>query len=191
MATRNGPQTVDGYNMLLAMLPGVMITYNGEEIGQENGEVSFEDCKDPSACDSEENFYANSRDFARTPYQWDNSTNAGFSEGNSTWLPVSEKYLQTNLAFQSEDGVRSHYHIYQGLIELRKEEALTDGTYSISAISDNILALARKISGGLNYTLVLNLNNVTETVNLTAAFSTLDTELEVLLASVNSTRGLG
>lgn len=174
------------------MLPGVLITYNGEEIGQENGEVSYEQCQDPNACDEdEEYFYANSRDFARTPYQWDNTTNAGFNDGAETWLPVSQKYLETNLYFESEDGVKSHYHVYQSLISLRQEEALVSGALNIQAMSDNVLALTRKIAGGNNYTLVFNIGNVSETVNLTAAFSSLTADLEVVIISVNSTKSIG
>lgn len=192
VATRDGPENVDAFNMLIAMLPGVLITYNGEEIGQENGEVSYEQCKDPSACDEgEEYFYANSRDFARTPYQWDNSTNAGFNEGTKPWLPVSKKYLETNLHLQSMDGVKSHYHNYQALISLRQEEALLSGALNIKALSDKVLALTRKISGGNNYTLVMNIGNISETVNLTAAFSSLTSDLKVVIANVNSTKTIG
>lgn len=192
VATRNGPETVDGFNMLIAMLPGVLITYNGEEIGQENGEVSYEQCQDPNACgEDEEYFYANSRDFARTPYHWDNTTNAGFNDGAETWLPVSQKYLQTNLYFESEEGVKSHYHVYQSLISLRQEEALISGALNIKAISVNVLALTRQISGGNNFTLVFNIGNVSETVNVTDGFSSLTSNLEIVITSVNSRKTIG
>lgn len=171
------------------MLPGVLVTYNGEEIGQENGEVSYEDGRDPSACSGDEDYYnANSRDFARTPYQWDNSTNAGFNEGAETWLPVSEKYLENNLAAQSVDGINSHYRVYQKMIELRNQPALVSGYLKIKALSDNILGLTRTVYGGDSYILVMNIANSQETVNLKDAFSSLKSTLQVVVTNVNSSR---
>jgi hypothetical protein len=89
VATRLGPGNIDGLNMVKALLPGVAVTYNGEEIGQEDGEVSYEEGQDPSARDPAI-FDQVSRDFERTPYQWDESVNAGFNTGAKPWLPVSE-----------------------------------------------------------------------------------------------------
>lgn len=101
MATRLGPANVDGFHMVAALLPGVSVTYNGEEIGQEDGEVTWDQGTDPSACNGlREDFEAVSRDFERTPFHWDNTTFAGFTSGSSTWLPVSVKYKQNNLADQ-------------------------------------------------------------------------------------------
>lgn len=91
--------------MIAHVLPGVAVTYNGEEIGMENGEVTWEEGQDPQACNGdEEDFDKNSRDFQRTPYQWDNTTSAGFSSNSSTWLPISSKYLENNLAKQKAEG---------------------------------------------------------------------------------------
>lgn len=175
--------------MLIAMLPGVLVTYNGEEIGQENGEVSFEDGRDPSACDVDEDYYyANSRDFARTPFHWDNSTNAGFNEGAKTWLPVSEKYFENNLAAQAVDDAKSHFHVYQKMIDLRNEPAFVSGYLKIRALSDNVLGLTKTIYGGNSYTLVMNIASSQEAVDLKAAFSSLKSTLEVVVTSVNSSR---
>lgn len=173
--------------MLVTLLPGVAVTYNGEEIGQEDGEVTFEQGADPSACKNESIFDAVSRDFERTPFHWDATANAGFSTTNKTWLPVSAKYLETNLAAQSQDGVASHYHVYQDLLKLRQEAAFASGKLDVKALSDNTLAFTRTLTGSSGYVVVFNLGNSSETVNLTYAFSSISTELEIEIASVNST----
>lgn len=183
---------MDGYNALIALLPGVLVTYNGEEIGQENGEVSYEQCQDPNACDAgEEYFNQYSRDFARTPFQWDNTTNAGFNDGATPWLPVSLKYLQKNLLYQSADGVKSHYHNYQELLQLRHESAIVSGKLKYAAFSDNTLGITRTLTDGFSYVLIFNINDEEETISLVQGFSAISTQLEVVLASVNSSRNVG
>lgn len=182
---------MDGYNLLIALLPGVLITYNGEEIGQENGEVNYEECQDPSACGEDEDyFYENSRDFARTPFQWDNTANAGFNDGTQTWLPVSSEYVYTNLAAQSVTGVNSHFHIYQKVVSMRKETAILEGGFDIKAITDDVLVLARRLSDGSGYILVFNVNNSTETVNVTDSFPEI-TGGRIVITSVNSIKNVG
>lgn len=53
--------------------------FKGEEIGMLNTNISFEDTEDPQACNTNDpiNYWKYSRDPARTPYQWDNTKNAG------------------------------------------------------------------------------------------------------------------
>lgn len=64
--------------MLDLMLPGVSVTYYGEEIGMEDRWLSWEDTVDPKACNTDEDTYESySRDPERTPMQWDDSTSAG------------------------------------------------------------------------------------------------------------------
>lgn len=106
--------------MLLLFLKGITVTYQGEEIGQENGEVTCEAGQDPRAIEDCSTYNQNSRDFERTPYQWDNSTNAGFNNGTKTWLPVSSKYLETNLADEA-NRENSHYQIYKKMAGLKAE----------------------------------------------------------------------
>lgn len=64
--------------MITLLLPGVSVTYNGEEIGMEDTWISWEDTKDPQGCNAGKDGYEKaSRDPARTPFQWDNTTSAG------------------------------------------------------------------------------------------------------------------
>ena len=59
-----------------------------------------------------------SRDNARTPMQWDNSANAGFTTG-TPWIGVNPNYREINAAQALADS-RSIFYYYQRLIRLRK-----------------------------------------------------------------------
>lgn len=178
--------------MLVSMLPGVAVTYNGEEIGMENGLVTWEEGKDPSACNGNpEDFNKTSRDFERTPFHWDNTTNAGFNEGAKTWLPVSDKYKTNNLAAQSASDAHSHYSVYKQLMKLRQENVLKTGDYQIVAVSESTLALLRKLSGEKSIVYVFNLSNNSESVDLTKTFNGLSSELTVKISSVHSDKTTG
>ena len=61
-----------------------------------------------------------SRDNARTPMQWDDSEQAGFTDGES-WIKVNPNYKEINAAQQLKDP-NSIFHYYQKLISLRKEK---------------------------------------------------------------------
>ena len=89
VGTRYGEGLVDAFNMISLTLPGVSVTYQGEEIGMTNNfDISYEQTVDPRGvnCGEEHyNDYGCSRDPERTPFQWDDTENAGFSTGGSTW----------------------------------------------------------------------------------------------------------
>lgn len=118
----------------LHTLPGTPFVYQGEELGMTNyGLPSIEDYDDIDT----KNYYHTmiqegatkeealaqaqsvSRDNARTPMQWDESPNAGFSPSRP-WLPVNPNYTQINARQQMEDP-DSIFQFYQKLIVLRKE----------------------------------------------------------------------
>lgn len=65
--------------MLSMILPGLAVTYNGDEIGMVDlANISWADTKDPEACNAGIEHYATiSRDPERTPFQWDATKNAG------------------------------------------------------------------------------------------------------------------
>ena len=57
LGSRFGACNIDGFNMMSLMLPGVAVTYNGEEIGMTNTNVSWEDTVDPAGLNcGEEHF---------------------------------------------------------------------------------------------------------------------------------------
>jgi glycosidase len=70
------------------------------------------------------------RDNARTPFQWDDSENAGFSSARP-WLKVNPRYKEIN-AEKDRKSPDSIYYWYQKLIRLRKEmEIITEGDFNL------------------------------------------------------------
>lgn len=71
LVSRLGEARVDLYNILLKTLPGISITYQGEEIGMTDLIISWKETVDPQACNTDPTRYHSfSRDPARTPFQW-------------------------------------------------------------------------------------------------------------------------
>lgn len=117
---------------VLLTLPGTPFIYNGEEIGMTN--VDYTDINDFNDV-WVKNYYEKaikrqspeqilthlrrtSRDNARTPMQWDDSANAGFTTGKPHQKPVGN-YQEINVKQQSEDP-SSILNAYKHLIRLRK-----------------------------------------------------------------------
>ncbi|KAJ8977581.1 hypothetical protein NQ317_008414, partial [Molorchus minor] len=180
-ATRLG--NIDGYNMLIMFLPGIAETYYGEEIGQENGEVECKDGTDPKAIHNCETYHLITRDYERTPFQWDNTLNAGFNNGAKTWLPVSAKHRVKNWAAQNIQGLRSHYSIYRNLAKL-KQKLVDYDKVSIDGFSasHNVLHITRKSENkNESYVMLFNMNRSEQKkVLLRNRF------FEVCISSVNS-----
>jgi oligo-1,6-glucosidase len=127
------------------MLQGTPYIYQGEEIGMTN--VAFDSIKDyrdvetlniyeemvEKGLDQKDVMtilHAKSRDNARTPMQWDASSNAGFSS-SMPWIGINPNYPEINVA-QALADENSIFHYYQKLIQLRKTiPAVVYGTYQI------------------------------------------------------------
>ncbi|KAG0719013.1 Maltase 1 [Chionoecetes opilio] len=139
VASRLGKDLVDALNMVLLLLPGTPITYYGEEIGMENTDISWEDTKDPEGCRWGKEFYKeHSRDPERTPMQWNDGPSAGFTSGNSTWLPINPNYTEINVAAQ-RNAKQSNLKLYHDLTELRQEETFTKGVLSFPTYDEDTL----------------------------------------------------
>lgn len=121
--------------VLYFFMRGLPFIYQGQEIGMENlGVLPLERIDDISALDqyqvcmdagytSEEALKIVSlynRDNARTPVQWDNSENAGFTIG-TPWLMVNPNYKEINVAAQEQDE-NSLLSFYKQMIALRKNQ---------------------------------------------------------------------
>lgn len=173
--------------MFVTMLPGVGVTYNGEEIGMENGEVTWEQGKDPGACNGlPEDFDRVSRDFERTPIHWDSSVNAGFNEDAEPWLPVSSKYHTNNLAQQIE-AERSHFKVFQACMNLRKSsQVLASGELEIVALAENVISIRRSVPDIPGLILLFNKGMEAVTVDVTSL--TIAPQLKIEINSVSSTR---
>jgi alpha-glucosidase len=122
---------------------GTPIMYYGEEIGMENNDPkSKEDVKDPIGKRGWP--LEKGRDGERTPMQWNDSKNAGFTKGKP-WLPVAPSYKTHNVAAETKDE-HSILSFYRQLLALRhKEAALLDGDYiALNPDDPNVLTYLRR-----------------------------------------------
>lgn len=105
------------------------------------------------------------REFCRTPFQWDDSPNAGFSSAAESWLPVSENFHRLNLEAQKGRS-ESHFEVYKALMALKKSEAGTNGNLLINALSDDILMIRRDLNDTAKQSLISILNFGSHYLNL-------------------------
>lgn len=146
-------------------LRGTPFIYQGQEIGMDNfvrNDISeFDDIasKDQyqralgEGFSSEEALYfvnKRSRDNSRTPMQWGNSKNAGFSkdENSKSWIKLTGSQATTNVADQinDKDSIFSHY---KKMIDLRQNgkysDCLTFGDFlSVPLENEKFIAYVRK-----------------------------------------------
>jgi alpha-glucosidase len=128
---------------LYLTLRGTPIMYYGEELGMENNNPKKkEDVKDPEGRVNWPNEIG--RDGERTPMQWSDSANAGFSK-TKPWLPTPPSSKTHNMKSEMKDP-NSVLAVYRQLLALRhKEPALIDGTYvALNEDDPNVLTYLRK-----------------------------------------------
>lgn len=168
LATRFGVERAEQFAILTMMLPGIAVVYNGEEIGMINNEkITFEETQDPWGIGAgEEEYMKYSRDPVRTPFQWDETTNAGFNTGFKPWLPIHENYKTLNLNAQKSDP-HSIYHLYKTLIRLKKEDVFKYGETIVKPLNDNVLGFLRCYGDEVE-AVAINLGDKQETVDLTS-----------------------
>ena len=155
---------IESAKMLATLLHGMKGTpyiYQGEELGMTN--VRFDDINDYNDIESlnmykdrlskgyshneiMESIYAKGRDNARTPMQWDDSENAGFTTG-TPWLAVNKNYDKINAkqCLQDENSIFNHY---KKLIDIRKNnDTIIYGDYKLLCEDDeNIFAYVRELN---------------------------------------------
>jgi trehalose-6-phosphate hydrolase len=144
----DGKYRVESAKMLattIHMMQGTPYIYQGEEFGMTNPKFdSIDQYRDVESLNmfkllkeegrSEEEILEilkhKSRDNSRTPVQWNNEKNAGFTSGEP-WIPVAKNYKEINAeaAVKDEDSVFYHY---QKLNKIRKElDVLTYGDFEL------------------------------------------------------------
>lgn len=107
--------------------------------------ISWKGTVDPQACNNEQEGYEwRSRDPARTPFQWSDTANAGFTTGRNTWLPISEDYKRVNVKRERRVAL-SHLNIFKELQALRKSATLQDGETEVKALNKYVLAIKRLV----------------------------------------------
>ncbi|WP_019552220.1 glycoside hydrolase family 13 protein [Propionispira raffinosivorans] len=128
---------------VLLTLKGTPFIYEGQELGMTNTAWPSIQCYDDISSHGQYQLARQaglsdqealrfiqkySRDNARTPMQWNNQKNAGFTTGKP-WLPVNENYRNINVACEQMKE-NSVFNYYKKLAELRKNyEALLQGRY--------------------------------------------------------------
>jgi oligo-1,6-glucosidase len=162
--------------LMLFTLRGTTYIYQGDEIGMTN--VAFDDINDYRDIETinahrivkEQNgdmaqFMAavhwQGRDNARTPVQWDATTNAGFTEG-TPWIKVNPNYTEVNVALQEHDA-QSILNFYRSAVACRKahKELVYADMQVIDVLNPRIFAYWRK---GLDRTYLVIINFTEETM---------------------------
>lgn len=185
-ATRLGEGRADVFNIMVQTLPGNAVTYQGEELVMTDGEVSWEETVDPQGVNAGEALYKQySRDPCRTPFQWDDSKNSGFSSANKPWLPLAKNYTIVNVKAQ-EAAERSHLKIFRTLTSLRKtDKAFELGSVDVRLINNDVLGYLRKYNDQVRL-IVLNFSANNYTIDLTDTFCKVNTKLTLLVSSLNT-----
>lgn len=117
--------------------------------------------------------------------QWDNSTSAGFSTNEKTWLPVANNYRENNVDLQESLG-NSHLKIFRQLISLRENPTLKYGEIQINSI-DEVLVYKRQMEGQSEVIAVaLNLGKSNKVIDLKSSLAGIPSELKVLISSIHS-----
>lgn len=147
---------------LMLGLEGTPYIYQGSELGMTNLKLPLDEYVDLavkseyakglalgySEEEATEIVQAQNRDNARTPMQWSDDANAGFTTG-MPWLPVNPNYTKIN-AEQEVSDPDSVYNFYRRLIRLRKELPVfrTGAFKAVMPDSDAVFAYRRDSDDG-------------------------------------------
>ncbi|KAE9538656.1 hypothetical protein AGLY_005755 [Aphis glycines] len=157
-ASKFGLELIDGMHMIQLLLPtGTPVVYMGDELGMTNTYLR----------DDQRHYEAlvPNRERGRTPFQWDSSPQAGFSNKTKTWLPVNPNYVTLNV--ESEMAARrSHLKIFKEIANLRELEVFRTGNVELYEISEYVFAFSRSNNIFKNYFIVINLGSELENINL-------------------------
>jgi alpha-glucosidase len=162
---------------------GASLMYYGDEIGMvTTPPTRKEDVKDPIGITGWPK--EKGRDGERTPMQWDNTSNAGFTTG-SPWLPVPPSAEQKNVDVERNDP-DSLFNWYRSLIRLKKTvPAFTNGANTmLDTENTSVLSWLRQSPGMPQVVVSVNFTAQPQIVNLESAGSGLTSaKLETLLKS--------
>lgn len=166
-------ESAKALGLMYFMQQGTPFIYQGQEIGMTNVRYThIEEYNDVSSVnkynemiamgESEEEalkyMWNCSRDNARTPMQWNDEHNAGFTTG-TPWIDMNPNYHEINVAYQLEDP-NSILNFYKAMIRLRKSHtSLVYGKYNLILEEDpKIYAYTRTDREG-QYLILCNLTD--------------------------------
>lgn len=155
----------------LHMLQGTPYVYQGEEIGMTNVRFpSIDDYRDIETLNMYRQevvergiepervmaaIHAKGRDNARTPMQWNDGPNAGFTTGKP-WIGVNPNYREINVARAMADP-DSVFHYYRKLIRLRKEQpVIVHGRYEPILEEHRQIYAFLRVAGDQRLLVILN-----------------------------------
>ncbi len=157
----DGKYRIESAKMLAILLHGMQGTpyiYQGEELGMTNAAYEIDEYQDIETLnlykerlekgykkeDIMDSIHAKSRDNARTPMQWNEEENAGFTKGKP-WIKVNPNYKEINAMQQVEDE-DSVFNCYKELIRLRRNyPVFAEGDFRMMFAEDeNIFAYTRE-----------------------------------------------
>lgn len=124
----------------------------------------------------EQDWRTASRDYGRSPMQWNNGTSAGFSTVPDTWLPLGSDYKNINVQVSQfhrkrffsfchktylqveSDTEESHLKIYKQITKLRRENAFMDGSRTPALVTEDLYSFKRTDEvTGETYLVILDL----------------------------------
>ena len=162
--------------ILMVTLTGTLFIYQGQEIGMINmpKDWTVQDCRDIESINHYnsvkertngdeaalkkvmEGIHICGRDNARTPMQWDNTLNAGFSLVKP-WMRVHDLYPEINVA-QQEGNKSSLLNFWKMMLRLRKEhrDLFTYGTFEVFDVDNEETFVYWKEFNGRKAVVALN-----------------------------------
>ncbi len=160
--------------VLILTMRGTPCLFQGSEIGMTNVEFSsIEDYKDieiknfykehikkgGEEIDFLKAVYVNGRDNVRTPIQWDDSPNGGFSKVEP-WIKVNPNYVNINVEEALNDKA-SIFYFYQQMLQYRKSNpTLIYGQYKDIAALDEYVFAYKRWDDDNTYLIILNFSEV-------------------------------
>lgn len=176
-------------------LQGTPFIYQGEEIGMTNAPFeSLDELRDVEAINFVENAIKDGtissyddvrdaveyicRDNARTPMQWSDADNAGFTDA-TPWLKTNPNYTDINVAAARED-TDSVWHYYRDLINLRSErDLLVYGDFELLCPADESIFAYLRSSGSDHGLIVLNVDDKSSVFDVPASVNINQLELAI------------
>jgi alpha-glucosidase len=163
----------DKINKLLATVllttKATALMYYGEELGMTTSTPTRrEDVKDPIGITGWPK--EKGRDGERTPMQWNDGPQAGFSTNHNTWLPIASNYKTINTAAESKDS-NSQLAWFKQLIALRRTNpVLRDGSMTmLDTANPDVLSYLRSTASGAAVVVAMNFTAGPKTISLDLA----------------------
>ena len=159
-------------------MQGTPFIYQGEELGMSNARLeSISDYVDVETINAYQDLVIDrkvlskkefmsaacvfGRDNVRTPMQWNDHKNSGFTTGKP-WIPVCANYKEVNVAQQTQDE-NSVYHFYKSLIKLRKNsdysEVIQNGQFVLLEPEHKHLFVYERFDDSKRIIIIVNYGN--------------------------------